>query len=157
MRSGPQVFPRSGILLGILLAGYVFLDLYSGFLGGLYAPLTLLGETVLDTAMLVLFCYLVLRCWNYPARFIQTLCAMLGSSGLLMCASLPLLSVVHFESLPLLQQLASWMLMLLFLWNIVVTTHILKHALAPARYAPILLAGPYQLLNFMVLTLLFQV
>jgi hypothetical protein len=154
LRHGPQIFPRSAILLGVVLAIYVLLDLYSGFLGGLYALRPLLGETLLDTAMLAAFCYLVLFCWHQRARFNQTFVAMLGTDSLLICASLPLLSVLHFDNLPLIQQLASWMLLVLFLWNIVVRAHILRHALDNARYAPILLAGPYQLL--LVITLLFQ-
>ncbi|HEX5339324.1 MAG TPA: hypothetical protein VFX47_00405 [Gammaproteobacteria bacterium] len=157
LKRGPQVFPRSGILLAVMLLIYVLLDLYSGFLGGLYLLPMLLGETLLDTVMLVAFCYLVMLCWDQRARFNQTAVALLGTSALLMGAGLPLLSLTHLESLPLLQQLASWMLLLLFLWNIVVTAHILRYALANARYAPILLAAPYQLLNFLVLTLLFQV
>lgn len=156
LKRGPQVFPRSGILLSVMLLVYVLLDLYSGFLGGLYAWRALLGETLLDTAMLAAFCYLVLQCWNRRPRFNQTFVAMLGADSLLMCASLPLLSILHFDNQPLLQQLTSWMLLILFLWNIVVTAHILRHALDNARYAPILLAGPYQLLNFLVITLLFQ-
>lgn len=156
LRRGPQVFPRSGILLGVMLLIYVLLDLYSGFLGGLYTLRSIWGETLLDTVMLAAFCYLVLFCWRQTARFNQTFVAILGTDSLLMCASLPLLSASHLDYLRLLPQLASWMLLVLFLWNIVVTAHILRHALGNARYAPILLAGPYQLLNFLVLTLLFQ-
>lgn len=156
LRRGPQVFPRSRILLGVMLLTYVLLDLYSGFLGGLYSIQAMLGETLVDVAMLAAFCYLVLLCWHQRARFNQTFVAMLGTGGLMMCASLPLLSVLHLDNQPVLQQLASWMLLVLFLWNIVVMAHILRYALDHARYAPILLAGPYQLLNFLVLTLLFQ-
>lgn len=156
LRRGPQVFPRSTILLGIMLLVYILLDIYSGFLGGLFTLPELLGETALDTVMLVAFCYLVMLFWRQRERFNQVLVAMLGTGSMLMCASLPLLSVEHLDSMPLFQQLASWMLLILFLWNIVVTAHILRNAMDHARYAPILLAGPYQLLNFMVITLLFQ-
>ncbi|MGH8400361.1 MAG: hypothetical protein ACRESU_04590 [Gammaproteobacteria bacterium] len=156
LKRGPQVFPRSGILLGIMLLIYMLLDLYGGFLSGLYTLRSMVGETLVDTAMLAAFCYLVLLCWRQSARFNQLLVAMLGTGSLLTCASLPLLSAEHLDSLPLLQQLANWMLLILFLWDIIVMTHILRHALDDARYAPILLAGPYQLLNFFVLTLLFQ-
>lgn len=156
LRRGPQVFPRSGLLLAVMLLIYVFLDIYSNFLNGMYRIQDMLAETAVDTGMLTAFCFLTLLCWRQSTRFNQTLVALLGTGSLLTCASLPLLSVLHFDNLPMLQQLASWMLLVLFLWNIVVMAHILRHALGNARYAPILLAGPFQLLTFLVLNLLFQ-
>lgn len=156
LRQSPQVFPRSGILLGMMLLVYTLLDIYSGFLNGLYDWLDLLGSTLVDVAMLTLFCYLVMYCWHKRVRFKQTLTAMLGTGSLITCASLPLLSVLHFQTMPpTLQELITLMLLILLLWNIVVMAHILRHALDHAVFAPILLAAPYQLLNFLVLLKLF--
>ena len=156
LRRGPQLFPRSGVLLGMMLTVYALLDIYGGFLQGMYDWLSLLGSTLVDVAMLSLFCYLVMVFWRRRARFNQVLTAMLGTSSLLTCAGLPLISILHFDHLPLsLQQLIQLMLLTLLMWNIVVMAHILRYALDNAAFAPILLAAPYQLLNFLVLTKLF--
>jgi len=141
-----------------MLIIYALLDIYSGFLNGLYNWISLFGLTVVDIAMLTVFCYMVMFFWQKQVRFNQTLSAMLGTGSLLTFAGLPLLSILHFDHLPIaLLQLITLMLFTLFLWNIVVMAHILRQALDNAMFAPILLAAPYQLLNFLVLTKLFPV
>ncbi|MDE2233938.1 MAG: hypothetical protein KGL13_04150 [Gammaproteobacteria bacterium] len=134
----------------------MFADTMIGFFQGING-LELLADTLVDTAMLLTFCVLLLSVLHLRSRINQTLVALLGTGILLMLANLPFLWLIEQHKFPQLRLTAYLILIGLFVWSIAVMTHILRHAMTGPNYLALLLAAFYQISNLLLLNWLFPV
>jgi len=154
LRQGPQVFPRSAILLAIMLVLYMLTDTVIGLSEGIY-NWKLLIESLLDIGMLIAYCTAILSARRLMGRINQTLVALLGTGILLMWFNLPFLALVAQIKFPYLQLPAYFGMISLFVWSIAVMAHILRQAMNIPNYLALLLAAPYQIFNLLLLYWLF--
>lgn len=119
LRLAPQDVPRSGVLL--LLTALVNLAL-SVSINSLQLPFQYaLLIALLEMGVLVGLTAALLYAFNRSARLPQTLTALMGSGAVI--GAIVLAMFVLLAELPALPRLA------VFLWNLLVMGHILRHAL----------------------------
>ena len=126
LRIGPQDLPASSSLKSLSLALYAT----TGFLSGIMVqPVNnALQSTIVDTLLLVILSYLALWIKRRPERASQTITALAGCGALLSLISLPLLTMYSEQGAG--QGIVELLLLGLMCWQIVIYSHILKHALA---------------------------
>ncbi|HKV97257.1 MAG TPA: hypothetical protein VJR90_07220 [Gammaproteobacteria bacterium] len=154
LRQGPQVFPRSWILFVILLLVYMAADVALFVAQGLRGRV-LLPELLLDTALLLAFFALVLTIWQKLERFNQTLSALLGTSTIIMLVAVPLTLLATLLPASTGTQAVGVLLWVIVAWNVLVTGHILRHALNTWLTLGIFIAGTYVVLNLVMFSVLF--
>lgn len=152
LRSGPQDLPASYPLLKFALLAYIvsgLLFLLSGIseLGTTQALLLVL----IDVVLLVGLSYLILRFLGLLARFTQTLTALAGVGTILQVIALPLgwwflQAGETAEPNPFPALL--WMLLLI--WSLAVTGHILRHAFSVSFPFGVMYALGYMLISWTV-------
>lgn len=129
LRAGPQDGPASAFILGFAITCYTMVSVL--VMSGNYGMLTGTRIALAELAMLVMFIALLLYLLGKAARIRQTLSAMTGAGTLLGLFALPLAMMFQSarvdDSLPFILSFA-W-LTLLF-WNLVVSAHIMRHALS---------------------------
>lgn len=143
LRAKPQDVPASSGALGVALGAY-------GAVSVLLASTDLTLEravpyALVDTLILALLTHGVLRMRRYSARFPQTLTALAGSGALLGLAAWP----VTLSPEP------SLLLLVMVIWSLAVSAHILRHALAVALLPAILISLGFVLVGFLMLSALF--
>jgi hypothetical protein len=154
LRQGPQVFPRSWPLFAIMLLIYMATDAVLFLAQGLRG-MKLLPELLLDTGLLLAFFALVLAVWQKFERFNQTLSALLGTGAVIMLVAVP------FSLLGTLLPPSAWTELVgvavyaILAWNVLVTGHILRHALNTWLTLGIIIAGTYVVLNLVMFAVLF--
>jgi len=153
LRAGPQDLPASHFLMWLALALHALL-------GVVFALFTLpLGQALLaaatGTALLLLAIQIALTITYKPERRIQTVTALAGSELLL--GLLALLPTVWFYSVDGAQArlLPSLLSLLFIVWGVVVTGHILRHALAISQAFALMLALAYTLFSYSLMGTLF--
>lgn len=154
LRQGPQVFPRSWMLCVILLLVYMAADVVLFVAQGLRGR-GLLPELLLDTALLLAFFALVLAIWQKLERFNQTLSALLGTSTIIMLVAVPLSLLATLLPASAGTQVVGVLLWVVLAWNVLVTGHILRHALHTWLTLGIVIAGTYVVLNLVMFSVLF--
>lgn len=154
LRQGPQVFPRSWMLCVILLLVYMAADVVLFVAQGLRGRV-LLPELLLDTALLLAFFALVLAIWQKLERFNQTLSALLGTSTIIMLVAVPLSLLATLLPASAGTQVVGVLLWVVLAWNVLVTGHILRHALHTWLTLGIVIAGTYVVLNLVMFSVLF--
>lgn len=154
LRQGPQVFPRSWMLFVILLLVYMAADVVLFVAQGLRGR-GLLPELLLDTALLLAFFALVLAIWQKLERFNQTLSALLGTSTIIMLVAVPLSLLATLLPASAGTQVVGVLLWVVLAWNVLVTGHILRHALHTWLTLGIVIAGTYVVLNLVMFSVLF--
>ena len=164
-RKGPQDVPaRQGVFLqalaAYLLAGGIVLWPSSDSMR------QLLGQLALDLVLMVAVCAGLLALARRSARLGQTLAALFGTGALLSAAALPfvwLLATALGESgalpdtIPPAAALSSLALFGLLLASLLVTGHILRHALDWSYAGGVLAATAYFALSTFVFRSLFPV
>jgi hypothetical protein len=124
LRVAPQDLPASSWLLGFSILCYAVVSvlvmaLSYGFADGVRVALLELG-------LLATFVSMLLYLLNKPARIGQTLSALTGAGALLGLPALLLVLVVpEHEASPV---SVAWLMLLV--WNLLVTAHIMRHALS---------------------------
>ena len=154
LRQGPQVFPRSWMLCVILLLVYMAADVVLFVAQGLRGR-GLLPELLLDTALLLAFFALVLAIWQKLERFNQTLSALLGTNTIIMLVAVPLSLLATLLPASAGTQVVGVLLWVVLAWNVLVTGHILRHALHTWLTLGIVIAGTYVVLNLVMFSVLF--
>ncbi|MDE1887101.1 MAG: hypothetical protein KGI32_03065 [Gammaproteobacteria bacterium] len=154
LRQGPQMFPRSWMLFVILLLLYMAADVALFVAQGLRGRV-LLPELLLDTALLLAFFALVLAIWQKLERFNQTLSALLGTGTIIMLVAVPLTLLATLLPASTGTQAAGVLLWVVLAWNVLVTGHILRHALNTWLTLGIVIAGTYVVLNLVMFSVLF--
>ena len=162
-RLGPQDVPRSGFLLGLVLALNALASLLLGLLEVDMATAGL--QTLVALALLTAFIFASLRLSRHPGRFQQTLTAALGCDALIRTSldadvvplitalALPLLAAGLL--LPSVQVTVSLMLLATMLWEIAVIGHILRHALDLPYLAGLVASLVYTMLSLKVMATVF--
>jgi hypothetical protein len=164
-KRGPQDMPASDTLtlsLGLiyLLANFLLLR-FQGASGVLS-----IVQALVDLGILVGFTWAVLRQKHFGARLGQTLSALLVTGlifGLLSIAPVhslaPYMKTIahggHIPAPPAGTTVAYLSLMVLVVWSLAVTAHILRHALEVRVWASVALTLFYQILSFLIMVLLF--
>ncbi len=146
LRAGPQRLPPSRLLLVLLLASHA---LFGYLLGALDEPAPYaLVHAALMTLLMVSVTHALLLWCRHLERLAQTLSALAGTDLLLGLISLPiqLWSAAHGEP----QVLKALLVLGLLVWSVVITAHILRHALDLAMVQTVPIALSYTLLSYML-------
>jgi hypothetical protein len=152
LRAVPQALPASRWLLGFSLVTYLLLSLATtalsaGFVVGLQVAM-------LDFVLLCGFVMALLYLVNKPRRILQTLSALAGAGSILAVPAI-LLTLVSGSGIgPDTQSLSVLWLLLLF-WNLLVTAHILRHALSSSLALGIGLSLAYILVSTQLMVSVF--
>ncbi len=108
---------------------------------------TAVKAALADAVVLPAFVVSVLWLRNCTGRFLQTLTAMAGVGALFaLAAILPFMVTAHMPESPL-SAPASVLVLVMFIWNVLVLGHILRHALTIAFPAGVLVAMAYVALS----------
>ena len=152
LRSGPQDLPAAYPLLKLTLfayglSGLVFL---LGGVGNLNLPQAAL-LVVVDIALLAVLTYLVLHAVHHLPRFTQTLTALAGTGALLQLIALPLgVWFTWAEAAGASGQFPALLWLLLMIWSLTITGHILRHALSVSFGIGVLCALGYVFISWAV-------
>ena len=154
LRAAPQDLPASRALLGITLGLYL---LFAWLLAiPAYGQARAVWVALLDTALLIVFIQLLLYLLGRGTRILQTLTAMAGCGSLLGLLALPL--VLWGQPTQAEEQVSGLLLyawLLLLVWNLFVTGHILRHALSTSLGIGTGVALLYALFSMQILAALF--
>jgi len=156
LRVGPQVFPRSRILLGFMLLAYFLTDVLDAWLYG-YSAVPVLLQSVLDAGIWVFFYLLLLGAWSVLPRLEQTLTAWFGAGVLFNLLSIP---VILGDVLLPGADAQAWLFLpkfALILWPMMVMAYLLHHALRTGYALAVVLAVVCGLMNIGLLYYLFPV
>ncbi|GMQ87929.1 MAG: hypothetical protein BMS9Abin08_1143 [Gammaproteobacteria bacterium] len=154
LRRAPQADPVSATAMGWSLLAYVALDLLQARASSDWQ--TSLAMTALDTLIMVLFSWSVLRLTKKSARYMQTLTALAGTGAVLGLVGLPLIqqaAQAHLDEGPAGTLVLGWLILLV--WSISVQAHIYRHALSTRYGAGLLVAGLQMVLVISLLETLF--
>ncbi len=152
LRSGPQDLPAAYPLLKLALfayglSGLVFLLGGVGDLGLSQAVLLV----AVDIALLAGLTYLILHTVDHLPRFTQTLTALVGTGALLQFIALPLgMWFVRAQAAGASGQFPALLWLLLMIWSLIITGHILRHALSVSFGIGILCALGYVFISWAV-------
>lgn len=154
LRRAPQDDVLSWQRLQWALFAYIALDLAQARVSSDW--MLSLGMTVLDTLILILFSWSVLRIAGKTVRYPQALTALAGTGVILGFLGLPLTlraAQLHAGAGPDIALAMGWLLLLG--WNIAVQAHIYRHALSASYGAGLLVAGAQTVLAISLLETLF--
>jgi hypothetical protein len=154
LRAGPQDLPASRELLGLAMASYTLVS----FLLSLPAyPLAAAGQLALmDAGLLTVFAAIVLYLTGKMARLTQTLTALSGTGTLLGLFALPVIQLLASgEESGQPSLLAGMLWLLLFGWNLIVVSHIMRHALSVNLPVAIGIAMLYTVVAMQIINALF--
>lgn len=154
LRAAPQDLPASRTLLGLPLGLYV---LFAWLLAiPAYGQPRAVWVALLDSALLIAFIQILLHVLGRGARVPQTLTAMAGCGSLLGLLALPLVlwgQPSQAEEPVSGVLLYGWLLLLV--WNLVVSGHILRHALSTSLGTGTGVALLYALFSMQIMAALF--
>jgi hypothetical protein len=156
LRLGPEDLPASRFLLRVTLFAYVvFGAIGSAFYVG--GPAELLGQTGLDLVLVFGFFGLLLLLNRKSARLQQTMTAVLGTGSLLYLVRLPL--DLWLNALPddAPATVPALLMLLLAVWSIIITGHILNRALEIPFLGGIVLGVAFFVINVATYAALFPV
>ena len=140
-KRGPQDIPASHALF---VMTYAFYMTVTACLTAVAADWpTALKSALVDAIVLPVFVVTVLWLRGFTARCLQTLTAMAGVGALFSLAAIPPFLVTAGMPESALSAPASMLVLVLFIWNVLVLGHILRHALAVAFPAGVLVALAY--------------
>jgi hypothetical protein len=127
LRRAPQDLPASPVLFAIVAAVSLVVGVVVGLLAGLPFGAGLV-QTLFEIALTLLALLFALRLMRMDARFMQAATALLGSGVVIgVVAVLPLsLNPTGTEESDL-AALGALLLLILFVWSVVVSGHILRH------------------------------
>jgi len=154
LHAGPQDLPASRNLLGLTLAAYVLVSFLISASSA--TPLVGLQIAVLDLLLLAGFAALTLYLLNKLPRLGQTLSALAGTGALLGLIALPVVRAVlqvpqDAQASPVM--LLSWFALLL--WSLLVTAHIMRHAMSSSLIAGAGVSILYVLVSYAVISTVF--
>lgn len=128
LRSGPQVFPRSHVVLYGAMLAYLGCDAFVDWVQG-YDLISVALQSVLETCMWVVAYTVLLAVKAALPRLDQTLTAWFGASTLIILIFLPIAIAGRFLTAPVAQIPILLLELLLLAWTMLVMAHLLRHAL----------------------------
>jgi energy-converting hydrogenase Eha subunit C len=157
LRAGPQDLPASRFLLWISLLAYGAVGMVMSVQNLDVARASLL--VLLDTALLAALLFALLWSRGLLERYLQTMTALLGTGAILQVAALPILSWqregLGEETISTTLMIASLLLWIWLLWNLIVVGHILRHTLSTRLPIGVLLGLAYLFISYSVTRILF--
>lgn len=127
LRKTPQDLPASDILLLVAGTASVFVAVLIGLVAGLSFGASI-GQTLAELALTLTALFLALRLTRRGARFTQSATALLGSGVVIGTVALIPLSFNPTGTRETdLAAFGAFLLVVLFVWSVVVTGHILRH------------------------------
>ncbi len=132
LRGGPQDLPWSPLLLAGLFVAATALDVMVGDL--LDRDGNALARSLLSSLVILGLCWIALAVRNFRNRFVQTATAIIATGivftllqgALLWLGGVP--PATGSAPLTSTQALVAWALFAIFLWQVAVTAHIVRHA-----------------------------
>lgn len=154
LKATPQDLPYSTQLTLKLVAAYVVSGIV--VLQTTLNPDGLVQELLLGLLIQLVFTYAVLRALNYGARFLQTLCAILGAGFLFNLISWPVLAMLgDAVASDTIKSSLSLMFLMIMSWEVLVKAHIYKHALGIKMFSALALSFSLFFISIALLQLLF--
>jgi hypothetical protein len=157
LRAGPQDLPASPFLLWLSGLGYFAVGLVMSLQNLDVARASLL--VAIDIALLAGLLFALLWSRDLMARYTQTLTALLGTGAILEVAVLPILSWqqqgLGEETIGPLLMIASLLLWIWLLWDLLVIGHVLRHTLSTRLPIGVLLGVVYLFISYTVTRILF--
>ena len=155
LRRAPQDLPASPLLFRLAFAA----DLGAGLLVGLMSRqpfLTDLIQSLTEIALQLGVLYGALRLTGHPGRFLQAATALLGASVLVGIVVLAPLSLNPGDSgASGTAAFGSFVLLLVVVWNLVITGHIIRHTFGIGLGAGIAAALGFELIAITLISALF--
>lgn len=151
LRKGPQDVPAAPWLLRLILPVYVTVNLLILLLNSDWS--TALQQIAVDFLLIAGFSWPLLHFAGKPARFRQTLCALLGTDTVISFFAIPAVASLNTQA----NELAFFAMLVLMVWHWLVTGHIFRHALDRPLFFGLGLALLYILISSQVMALLFPV
>lgn len=135
LRGSPQELPYSSTLLPLLIAASVSLDMLVG--DALHDSGNTFAHSLLSTGVALGLCWVALAIRGLRNRFVQSACALLACSLLFSLLQLLLTWLAGAppaaaDPLSALQILVGWITIALFIWQVCIDAHIMRHALDSA-------------------------
>jgi len=155
LRAGPQDLPASNALLGVVLATHVVVGVILGLLS--YSFINAIFYALVSTFIVVALTRIALLLRNYGGRFRQTLSGLAGTDVLLGLVAWPVTAWLYradAEGGDIGGPFAVWLL--LVAWSLVVTAHILRHALSVHYAIGFAVAVGYFVVSYSILATLFE-
>ncbi len=139
LRKGPQDLPTAPFLLYLTLGLHALSGVALAF--AYQPPFAALALGITDTALLALLTGSLLYLQRRQARLVQTLTALAGTGFVLALAALaPTWWLAHAHEAGSEAGLPAFALLGLVLWSLVVTGHVLRHALSAPLIVGVLIA-----------------
>jgi hypothetical protein len=149
LQKGPQALPVSGLLLLLTVIFSLIIDMANLYIvvvdPELLTLLTMAGLYSLGLASSLSFLMWLMR---YRQRILQTLSALFGTGIIISLCALPFLLML--KTTPDEPSIFSIFILGINIWSLVVTAHILRHALSVSLLMAWVLAFGYFLLGFKI-------
>lgn len=127
-RAGPEDLPASNNLLKLSLMAYLAIGIAINLLDTDW--MLSLAVSITDVLTLIAFTWILLKAYQHLPRIQQTLTALTGCSVLLGIVVMPLLhSFYQYDEASNAASVLLLLLMVIMLWSLMVTAHILRRAL----------------------------
>lgn len=154
LKATPQDFPYSTQLTLKLVAAYVISGIV--VLQTTLNPDGLIQELLLGLLIQLVFTYAILRALNYGARFVQTLCAILGVSVLFNLVSWPIMAMLSDAAASdTMKSSLSLLFLMIMSWEVLVKAHIYKNALEIKMFSALALSFSLFFISIALLQLFF--
>ncbi|MBK5967669.1 MULTISPECIES: hypothetical protein [Thiorhodovibrio] len=151
LRRAPQDLPASQLVLGLVIGASLLGSMLLAMTAGEMALIGLL-QGALDTGFLLVLLYGILRLVDKPTRFLQTGTALIGADTLIgLFALFPLSLAGSVDETSPVRVLAAMVFLMLVVWGVTATAHILRHAFEIRLSQGVFLAIAYDVLSFMVI------
>ena len=153
LQKGPQDLPTSRDLLLVSLVAYTLCSIGVGLLS--MTPDAAVVSGLTDTALMILLTMAVLRLRGFTNRMTQTVTAFAGTGTVLSLIAMPILLAAHAARTSHAGSgLPGLLTLFIFIWNLMINAHILRHALSTRLVVGFALAVLYLLVLIGVLDLL---
>ncbi len=123
-RKGPQDIPHSTLLFRLSVIGFTLINYLLTQLS--INAFNALLQVGVELIIIISFAGIVLYISNKPKRFLQTICALTGTDALFSVIAIPVISSLIIDNN---NDLATLTILMVMLWNWLVTAHIIKHAI----------------------------
>lgn len=155
-QKAPQDLPYSrGLFVLLVLLGFVVDNLNLNIALPKVMVTSVLGVVSLHTGLLLGSLSALLVVMGYRARIIQTLTALLGTGVIISLLAMPVLLIVGRSANE--PGYFGLILLLLNIWSLLITAHILRHALSIGLLLAGLLAFGYFMLSIKIVDLMLPV
>jgi hypothetical protein len=151
-KAGPADIPASGWLMKLsILCYFVISLLVNTFEHGLLANFL---ASVVEITFVLLAVKVLLQFRGLANRYLQTVTAIAGTSCCIGIVALPILGIFHFfagaEDVRV-TVLSVWLMILLTIWSLAVTSHIFEQSLAIKKGTAMVITIAYAIILIMVI------